>query len=600
MSEFIAEAQVLIVPNTVAFAASLRKQVEAAVVAAGPIAIPVVAASSTSLVAAREQATAATLGLATASGLEADALDLAANAQLKSAAAAELAGAAAAQEAAQVSLLNAAMDASVVAFKKSEAVALASVGATTELAAARSTLRAATAATVANEVAFDAALATTNVALKNDAAASLVEARALEASSRAAFQSAVAHTEDAAATARGAAVHAQAARGVAAETLALTGLRGATLAASAPFLVGATAAIVAVKSIKAASDQTEQLNKSIEVFTTSADDVKKWAESTATSIGISETAALAAASTYGQLFRTLGVGVKPAAELSQALVELASDLASFNNVSPERALAALQSGLVGQARPLRQLGIFLTAARVQEEALTETGKKLATQLTQQDKILARETLIFKDSAIAQGDFERTQGRLANQGRILSAQLDDIAAGIGTKLLPALTDVAIATNAALTGLQKLAKANPIPGGPDVTNLLGWVGGWKELGFVWDHSIFPGLFKMENEMGALDRVMLGAAKAALNLAGALAKVGDATKVPSEAAKSDLAISLAQSSGNQSQELALLEQRQARQQDFLDRLLAEPIQSAKQVALEKKASDNLAQTNAQSHHR
>lgn len=234
--------------------------------------------------------------------------------------------------------------------------------------------------------------------------------------------------------------HAQLARGAEATGLSLFNIRGATLAASSSFLAGAAAITIAAKSIAAASNETEQLNKSVEVFAGSAAEVRRWSESTASSMGISQTAALAASSTYGQLFRTLGVGPARAAILSESLVKLASDLASFNNVDPTRALQALQSGLVGQARPLRQLGIFLTEARVKQEALTATGKKAASELTQQDRILARYALIMRDSALAQGDFARTQDRLANQSRILRAKVEDLGASLGGKLVPRVLDL----------------------------------------------------------------------------------------------------------------------------------------------------------------
>lgn len=246
-------------------------------------------------------------------------------------------------------------------------------------------------------------------------------------------------------------------RGAAVAGLSFLGLRAQVLAASGAFVAGTVASKILVDSVTAASDRTEQLNKSVEVFAGSAPAIQKWATTTATAIGISETAALAAASTYGELFRTLQIGPQRAAELSQSLVKLASDLASFNNVGTDRALQAIQSGLAGQARPLRSLGIFLTQAIVKQEALNETNKKSASALTQQDIILARYALIVRQAGIQTGDFQRTQERLANQGRILKANLADIEASLGNVLLPILTKDVQALNATIKAAHGLGDA-----------------------------------------------------------------------------------------------------------------------------------------------
>jgi hypothetical protein len=62
-------------------------------------------------------------------------------------------------------------------------------------------------------------------------------------------------------------------------------------------------------------------------------------------------------------------------------------------------------------------------------------------LTPQQKILAAQALIFQQSSDAQGDFARTSDGLANQQRILKAELSNVTVEIGQKLLPAATTFA---------------------------------------------------------------------------------------------------------------------------------------------------------------
>jgi hypothetical protein len=191
-------------------------------------------------------------------------------------------------------------------------------------------------------------------------------------------------------------------------------------------------------SVVAASDLNEQTTKTRRVFDQASQGVIEWSKTTTQAFGISERDALKTASTFGALFSTVGIGGKQAADLSENLTQLGADLASFSNTPLPQALQAIQSGLVGQVRPLREYGVRLSAARVQQEALRDSGKKHASQLTEEEKLLARIKIIYQDTQKPQGDFQRTQEGLANQTRILTANIDDLATKIGEKLIPAVT------------------------------------------------------------------------------------------------------------------------------------------------------------------
>jgi hypothetical protein len=220
---------------------------------------------------------------------------------------------------------------------------------------------------------------------------------------------------------------------------------GALLFGSAAFV--GTAALTAgiTKSVKAASDLNEEISKSRQVFGASSAAVESWARTTAQGIGISRTEALRATGTFGNLFRVIDIAPEKAAEMSRGLVQLAADLASFNNANPSDVLLALRSGLIGEAEPLRRYGVLLSEARVQQVALANTGKTNVKTLTDQEKALARYQIILSDTASAQGDFKRTSEGLANQTRILKANLNDLAASMGTTFLPAVNAAIGAVN-----------------------------------------------------------------------------------------------------------------------------------------------------------
>lgn len=210
------------------------------------------------------------------------------------------------------------------------------------------------------------------------------------------------------------------------------GLKKAALpAAAALTAIGAGAKV----AISAASDLNEQINKAGAVFDQSAPSVVAWSKTLTESFGMSQTAALEAAGTFGNMLVPMGFAPAEAAKMSKSMVELAGDLASFNNASPEETLAALQSGLAGQSEPLRKFGVFLDDARLKQEALRQglyDGKGAMSAAAKASATLA---IVLKDTTDAQGDFARTSSGAANQARIQKAQMQDLSAQLGQALLP---------------------------------------------------------------------------------------------------------------------------------------------------------------------
>jgi hypothetical protein len=202
-------------------------------------------------------------------------------------------------------------------------------------------------------------------------------------------------------------------------------------------VVGAVAGLgkALVDPIMAASDLEESINKVQVVFGDSSKIITDFAKTSAQSLGQSQAAALGAAGTFGNLFVSMGLGQKDAAELSTQIVTLGSDLASFNNIKPEDALEKLRAGLVGESEPLRALGVNLNEAAVAEEALRLGLGKSAQTLTDSAKIQARYSLILQQTKTAQGDFARTSTGMANALRIIDASFADLRTQIGSRFLP---------------------------------------------------------------------------------------------------------------------------------------------------------------------
>lgn len=195
-----------------------------------------------------------------------------------------------------------------------------------------------------------------------------------------------------------------------------------------------------VKAIGDASDLNESITATKQVFEASAGSILEWSETTSTSLGLSQQAALEGAKSIGAMLKPMGIAPKAAGDMSQSMVQLAADMASFNNEDPSEMLDRIRAGLSGESEPLKRYGTVLSEARVQQFAWANGIADSGKALTDQEKVMARYGLLLQDTKDQQGDFARTSDGLANQQRILKAELADASAQLGTALLPAAVAV----------------------------------------------------------------------------------------------------------------------------------------------------------------
>jgi hypothetical protein len=232
---------------------------------------------------------------------------------------------------------------------------------------------------------------------------------------------------------------------------------GAALAAAAA-AAGAMAIKIGKDAVVAASNLAETTSKVGVIFGESSDEITKFAETAATALGQSQQQALDAASTFAIFGKSAGLAGDDLVDFSTDLVTLSADLASFYNTSPEDAINAIGSALRGEAEPLRKYGVLLDDATLRAKALELGIYNGSGALTSQQKVLAAHQVILAQTTVAQGDFERTSDGLANQQRILAAQLENTKVTIGTALLPVVLDMVSAFNRnVLPAIQGVANA-----------------------------------------------------------------------------------------------------------------------------------------------
>ena len=212
------------------------------------------------------------------------------------------------------------------------------------------------------------------------------------------------------------------------------------VAAVAMVGLGVGAVVAGKRFVSLASDAEEVRSKFQVVFGKNVPAMTKNLDAFSKATGTSRYELRQQTADMGALLEPLSANKKAAGDLSIEMVKLATDLSSFNNVPTADALVAIRAGLVGEAEPLRRFGVLINAAAVAQEGLRMGLAKTANELTEQNKVQARASLIMQQTTLAQGDAERTSGSLANQTKRLKGQMRDLGTDLGTLLMPAVTRV----------------------------------------------------------------------------------------------------------------------------------------------------------------
>lgn len=215
------------------------------------------------------------------------------------------------------------------------------------------------------------------------------------------------------------------------------------------------------KSIDLASDKAEAASKANVLFGDSYRIVERASKSAATSVGLSSGAYLAAAGDLGNLITNMGITGGQAASMSTDMLQLASDMGSFNNASTQDVTEAMGAAFRGETEPIRRFGVMLSAAKVEAKAMAMGLKDGKKPLSDYGKAMATYQLILEQTTAAQGDFARTADGKANADRIRAAKSEEAFTKLGDVLLPlyqsAMPLLADATTAVIDVLTNLGTA-----------------------------------------------------------------------------------------------------------------------------------------------
>lgn len=217
--------------------------------------------------------------------------------------------------------------------------------------------------------------------------------------------------------------------------------------------------------IDLASDLQEVQNVVDVTFGESAGSINDWAKSARTSYGMSELAAKKYNGTMGAMFKSMGKTEKEAAEMSQTMVGLAGDMASFYNLEHDEAFNKIRSGISGETEPLKQLGINMSVANLEAYALAQGMGKTYQSMTQAEQATLRYNYLLSATADAQGDFARNGDSYANQIKLWETNISELKTTIGQALLPVLTDAVSWLNSLFGGTRKNGLSADVQGAID---------------------------------------------------------------------------------------------------------------------------------------
>ena len=248
-------------------------------------------------------------------------------------------------------------------------------------------------------------------------------------------------------------------------------------------------------AIDLSADLTETQNVVDVTFGNMRDKVQELADVSIQELGMSELSVKKFASRFQSMGVTMGITNKQMADatslisklngrlaetgystaandvsdMSVQLTRLIADYSSLYNMDQADVAKKFEAIYTGMTRPMREFGIDLTQASLQEFALANGIEKSVKEMTNAEKTVLRYEYVMANSARAMGDFQRTADTWSNSIRIFQQLLQKLGATIGTVFINLLKPVVRNVNVMLNSLIAMVTKG--------VNALGKLLGWQ---------------------------------------------------------------------------------------------------------------------------
>jgi hypothetical protein len=194
------------------------------------------------------------------------------------------------------------------------------------------------------------------------------------------------------------------------------------------------------QAIGAASDLAESANAVAVTFGDAADGIMRLGENASKTVGLSAKDFNAFAVQFAGFTQQLTTADQDIVQVTDKLTTRIADFASVMNLDVPEAATKFRQALSGETEGMKQFGIDVSAVAVQSYALANGISDSAASMTEAEKVQARYGLIMEETAKMSGDFANTSDGLANQQRILAAEMENVKATVGQAMVPALQAV----------------------------------------------------------------------------------------------------------------------------------------------------------------
>ena len=193
-------------------------------------------------------------------------------------------------------------------------------------------------------------------------------------------------------------------------------------------------------AVNAASDLAESANAVAVTFGDAASGIEELGKKASTAVGLSAKDFNAFAVQFAGFTQQLTNADRDIVDVTDELTVRIADFASVMNLDVPDAASKFRQALSGETEGMKQFGIDVSAAAVETYALANGIADSAASMTEAEKVQARYGLLMESTAKMSGDFANTSDGLANQQRILAAEMENVKATVGAAMVPALQAV----------------------------------------------------------------------------------------------------------------------------------------------------------------
>jgi hypothetical protein len=213
-----------------------------------------------------------------------------------------------------------------------------------------------------------------------------------------------------------------------------------TLGAKMSVALALPATLISKSLLKMAGEAEDANGRITAVFGDSAPKIEKSLLNLSKIFGRNTTDLKNYASEFGSLFTSMDLTESEAGDLSRSLVQLGIDVASLKGISDSKVMEAFTSSLTGNVKSLKQLGISISDAEIENEAFILGINKTKEQLNERDKALVMSSLLHKTFEKSIGSTSKSQEGWGEVMNRFNAKVKTLQETFGKELIPIVSSL----------------------------------------------------------------------------------------------------------------------------------------------------------------